>query len=269
MVSTERVGASEIPLLLCVSEEGRPGRLAGLDETFLQEVQARLGLKFHQRSALIAGGRLGAVHALDQARKLIETGYPYCVVAGVDSFLIGQTLAAYDAKGRLQTAANSDGFIPGEAGAAVLVGPASQAQGMQVACLGLGYGMEPAPLDSREPSRGEGLVQAFQAVLADSGADFTQLDYRITDNSGEQHGFKEAALALTRVLRERKEEFDIWHPADCIGEVGAAILPVVLGVALAAAKKGYAPGSGILCHFSDDGGERAAMVLRAENRKAA
>ena len=88
------------------------------------------------------------------------------------------------------------------------------------------------------------------------------LDFRITDNSGEQYYFKESALALSRNLRQRKTAFDIWHPADCIGEVGAAIGPCVLGIALAAARKGYAPGPGVLCHFANDDGERAALMLR-------
>lgn len=87
------------------------------------------------------------------------------------------------------------------------------------------------------------------------------LHYRITDISGEQYGFKEASLALTRILRDRKEEFDIWHPADCIGEVGAAIGPVVLAVLHAAMQKGYSPGKSALAHLANDQGKRAAMTV--------
>ena len=107
------------------------------------------------------------------------------------------------------------------------------------------------------------MVQAFKAAFADAGRTPADVDYRITDSNGEQYWFKEAALALTRTLRVRKEQFDIWHPADCVGEVGAAIGPCALGVALAAARKNYAPGRGPLCHFSGDDGERFALVLAA------
>ena len=89
-----------------------------------------------------------------------------------------------------------------------------------------------------------------------------ELDFRITDNSGEQYYFKEAALALSRTLRARKEEFDIWHPADCIGEVGAAIGPVMVTKALTASQKGYGRGRGILVHAGNDAGRRTAAVLR-------
>jgi 3-oxoacyl-[acyl-carrier-protein] synthase-1 len=90
------------------------------------------------------------------------------------------------------------------------------------------------------------------------------LDYRITDIGGEQYQFKEAALALSRLLRVRKEEFDIWHPADCIGEVGAASLPCMLGVVLYAAQKGYAPGPRPLAHLGNDDGKRVALALAAQ-----
>ena len=75
-------------------------------------------------------------------------------------------------------------------------------------------------------------------------------------------------MALTRVVRKVKPRFDLWHPGDCIGEVGSAIGACVLAVALAATRKGYAPGRCILCHFGNDEGERAALVLEFSTRGA-
>ena len=87
------------------------------------------------------------------------------------------------------------------------------------------------------------------------------LNFRITDISGEQYHFKEASLALSRILRKRKEEFDIWHPADCIGEVGAAMGPVMIAVLKAASEKRYAKGARMLVHLGNDDGKRSAMVF--------
>jgi 3-oxoacyl-[acyl-carrier-protein] synthase I len=252
----------KISFILCLAEEDRPGRFPGLDDGFFREIQQRLGRTFAPQSYLVARGRIGAVQAIDYARRLIAAGHPYCVVAGVDTYLVAQTLSAFRDERRLMTAENSNGFIPGEAAAAVLLGPAGSAAG-RLACVGIGYGSEPAPLGSGAPSRADGLVAAFHAAFADCGMTIGQTGYRLTDLSGEQYGFKEAALAMTRTLRDRKEEYDIWHPADCIGEVGAAAVPAVLGVALFAAGKGYAPGPRVLCHFAGNGAERAALVLAA------
>ena len=189
-------------------------------------------------------------------------------IEGGDTLLVGETLAAYHQKRRLQTAANSDGFIPGEAASAILVGPPRDGDENPFLCEGIGYGSEPAPVESEGPCRADGLVSAINDALRDAGTTLGQLDYRVTDLSGEQYGFKEAALALTRVLRERKEEFDIWHPADSIGEVGAAAVVAMLAAAKSAAQKGYAPGPGVILHAASDGAERAAMVLRLGGGRA-
>ena len=261
------VAASQIPLLLCLAEENRPGRIQGLDQTLVQELSQRLGIPQHPSSAVITNGRVGGVEAIRWAGEFIDQGYPYCLVAGVDTFLVGETLATFEAQRRLRTSQNSDGFIPGEAGAAVLLGPAGDQPPKQVRCLGIGFGRERATVDSEEPLRADGLAAALRAALADAGCTYDDVDYRLTDASGEQYVFKEAALAIARTMQKVKAEFDIWHPADCIGEVGAAVVPIVLSVAKMASDKGYAPGAGVLCHFGNDEGARAAMIVRHFNER--
>jgi 3-oxoacyl-[acyl-carrier-protein] synthase-1 len=242
-----------MPLLLCVAEKERPGRLEGLDDQLFHDVQAELGVRFHPRSAVIGRGRVAGALAMVQSRRLIhEERLPFCIIAGVDSFLVASTLF---------------GFIPGEAGAAILVGPQSATRNRQSAidllCLGIGTAQEKAAVDSEEPLRADGMVLAFKAALTDAGCTIGDLDFRITDSNGEQYWFKEATLALDRILRNRKELFEIWHPADCIGEIGAAVGPCALGIALQAARKDYAFGRGPLCHFSAEDGQRVALVMKA------
>jgi 3-oxoacyl-[acyl-carrier-protein] synthase-1 len=169
------------------------------------------------------------------------------------------TLSVYERASRLLTATNSNGFMPGEAGGAILVGRPSGEP--ELLCTGLGYGVEQAHIDSEEPLRADGLSTAFRQALADAGCALNALDFRITDVSGEQYYFKEAALALQRTMRARREEFDFWHPAECIGEAGAACGPAIVALADAACRKSYAPGRGILGHMGIDAGRRAAMVM--------
>ena len=251
-----------IPLLLCVAEKERPGRLAGLDDQLFHDIEAELGVRFHPSSGIIARGRVAGALALAEARRMIyEQRMPLCIIAGTDSYLLAATLDAYQKADRLLTSQNSNGFIPGEAGTAVLIGPPGKTRELELHCIGFGIGQEKATIDSEEPLRADGLVQAFQAAFSDGGKTLADVDYRITDSNGEQYWFKEAALAVTRILREHKELFEIWHHADCIGETGAASAVCALGVALAATRKRYAPGHGALCHFSAEDGERIALVL--------
>jgi 3-oxoacyl-[acyl-carrier-protein] synthase I len=253
-----------LPLLLCVAEQERPGRLEGLDDLLFEELEAELGVHFHPTlSAIVPQGRIGVAVALVQARKLIiEQHQERVLIAATDSLLTWPTLQYYQEAERLLSATNSNGFIPGEsAGAFLVTAAASNAEG-QLICRGVGYGTETAPIDSESPLRGDGLTQAVKAALVDAGLEMGDLDFRITDNSGEQYYFKEAALALSRILRVRKEEFDIWHPADCIGEVGAGIGAAIIAKALAAGRKAYARGNNILMHAGLDAGKRTAAVLQ-------
>lgn len=258
-----------IPLLLCVSETSRAGRFSGLESTILDSVAECLGCAFHSRSTVIPDGRIGGVHALMLAREIMDQDreIEHTLVCGVDTLLVTKTLDHYHKRRRLLTARHSDGFIPGEAAGAVLLGRLRSESRASIAVTGIGLGEEPAPIDSGKPLRADGLVMAIREAMSEAGIGFDQLAYRLTDNSGEQFGYKESALAMTRVVRPVKPEFDIQHPADCIGEVGAATVPTLLAVASVSESKGYAPGrfmgDGVLCHIGSDGAARAALVLRS------
>lgn len=255
-----------LPLILCLAEEDRPGRLPGLGGPLLLDIERELGVKFHPQSSVIEQGRVGGAIALLRAQKLLqEQRHPQVIVAAVDSYLSGATLAAFEQGDRLLTAVNSNGFIPGEAAAALLLGQASADGSMALTCRGLGFARESATIESDRPLRGDGMVEATKVALAAAGITLGQVDHRISDVSGEQYRFNELALALTRILRERKPAIGIWHPADCIGEAGAAALPVMLGVLHQAARKRYLPGPVFLAQLSNDDDKRAAVILSAES----
>lgn len=254
--------AAKTPLLIGVSVPQRPGRAAGLDCELLPEVCARLGCPVHPRSRLFVGDQVGAWVALAQARQWLDAGeLGHVVVAGVDSYLSEPTLHALADARRLHTSAQSNGFFPGEAAAAVLVGRATGDDELQV--VGWGHGVEPATLGNQLPQRAQGLTEAVRLALADAGVGLNQVAYRLTDLSGEHHKFKEAAFVAGRLNGgERSQPLGLWHPIEYLGEVGAAILPCLLAQALHAGREGYAPGPLALCHVGSDAGARAALVLR-------
>lgn len=251
-----------VPLLLCVAEAERPGRLDGLDDRLFLQIQEELGATFAADSAIITQGRVGVAVALLQARKLIiEGGHARVLIAATDSLLSWATLGHYERRGRLLTERNSNCFMPGEGAGALLVEVASGQAG-ELVCSGIGFGREAAHIDSEEPLRAEGLTQALKSALADAGAAMHDFDYRITDLSGEQYYFKEAALALSRTLRQRKESFDLWHPAESTGETGAAAGATMIALAQAACRKAFSPSPNILAHMANDAGQRAALTLQ-------
>jgi 3-oxoacyl-[acyl-carrier-protein] synthase-1 len=250
----------KMPLLLCTAEPERPGRLEDL-ETLPAQIERLLGVTFAPASAVIAHGRVSVALALRQAHSLIQQARtPGVLIAAADTLLNWETLSAYERADRLLTKRNSNGLMPGEAAGAVWVSePAGNAE---LRCAGVGLGLEAAHIDSGEPLRGEGLTTAIKAALLEANRQMHDMSFRIADLSGEQYYFHEAALALTRCLRGRKARFDIWHPAECTGEAGAAAGLSMLAVADAACRNGYAPGDCVLAHMSNDDGRRAAIILQ-------
>ena len=258
--------ADSITLLVCLPESNRPGVIKGLHEKILGDIQAELSLTFSKASQTFAQDRVSGVYAIDKARELLTRGAcRFCIIAGVDSFLTNGTISAFGP--RLLKENNSDGFIPGEAGCSVILGRLTPGMKPVLEISGTGFGKETIHIESENSlsMKAEGMVQAVSNALGEAGQDLANIDYRMSDANGEQYVFKEAALTLTRVLKKRKEKFDIWHPADCLGEIGAAIVPCTLGFALTAAQKKYAPGNKLVCHYGNDDGTRGAVILEYKN----
>ena len=227
----------------------RPGRLEGLDDQLFQEIDRRsLGMRFHPRSGIIARGRVAGALALIEARRLIyNERVPLLHHRRRGQLARRRHARRLREKNRLLTSQNSNGFIPGEAGAPSWLGHQSTRAGQQQKSCSASAS---APVRKKPrwiPNcHCEQTVSCKPSKRRSPMPDTTieDVDYRLTDANGEQYWFKEAGLAVTRTLRVTKEDFEIWHPVDCIGEIGAAIGPCALGVALAAARKNYAPGPG-------------------------
>lgn len=250
------------PLLLCLSEHDRQGRAISDDNQFFLDLQDELGMMFHEKSRVITNGPVSVAVALKHARSLIqELKVQHVMITATDSLLVGPTLAHYEEHERLLTSNNTNGFIPGEAGVALVVESGDAIQGNQLVCHGLGFGVEQAHVYSEEPLRADGLTAAIKESLEDFGHGESVLDFKITDISGEQYYFKEASLAFSRIDRTKRMAFDIWHPADCIGNVGSSLGLIMLAVLKAACEKTYTKGDHILAHLGSDDGKRSSMIF--------
>ena len=257
-----KVDLEQVPLIICLAEKERPGRVENLSNRVFFETQEELGIRFHKDSKVVEHGRVGGLVAMRQAREMIyKEKAEHIIVAGVDSLITGPALRVYEEQDRVLTSQNSDGFIPGEAAAAVLVTAPKASDEKQLICMGLGFGVEKSTIDSEEPLRADGLTTAIKESLNDANCNESILDFKITDTSGEQYYFKEASLAFSRVDRTKRTEFDFWHPSDCVGEVGAAMGMVMVIVLKSACEKSYSKGNHVLAHLGSDDGKRSSMVL--------
>jgi 3-oxoacyl-[acyl-carrier-protein] synthase I len=256
----------EVPLLVGLAEPGRPGAAGWSAERTISQVEEKFRVKFHPSlSKVIPKGHTAGFEGLRIARDLLQTTeVPGCLLCGVDSYINAGSLFWLDQNWRLKREGHTDGVIPGEAAAAVLVQrqvPSNRDPKAEV--VGLGFSQEKASVLAEEPLLGRGLADACRQALGEAGWGFHELDVRISDVTGENYGFRELALVegrLARVVRSQPQP--LWHAADSIGDTGAAAGVVQLVRATASWSKAYAPGAHAGCFTSAVPGDRAVALLR-------
>jgi 3-oxoacyl-[acyl-carrier-protein] synthase I len=260
-----------VPVLVGLAEPGRPAGGARLADTIVVMLEERLGLRFHPRlSSAIPGGHTAGFAALRAARALLnDAEVAGCLICGVDSYINASSLLWLEAQWRLKHEDHSNGVIPGEAAAAVYVhrSPAPTSS-VVIQLLGLGFGREQATITSEEPLLGLGLTGATRAALTEAGSKLDDMDYRLSDATGEVYGFKELALVVARLHRTWKAEVPHWHCADSIGDTGAAAGICQLVMASQAFRRNYAFGDRAICFTSAPHGDRAVAVLQRQREPA-
>ncbi|HJZ89869.1 MAG TPA: hypothetical protein VKE40_03285 [Gemmataceae bacterium] len=266
LATAPELRAKDVPLLVGLAEPGRPGGADRLLPRIIPEVQAKLGVEFHpDQTRAIPEGHTAAFAALHVARDLLQSpDVPACVVCAVDSFVNPVSLTWLDDTWRLKREGHSNGVIPGEAAAAILVTRDPPANGVAVRVAGLGFGREDAHVLSDRPLLGFGLAEAARAALAEANVRMRDIHLRLSDVTGEAYGFKEQALSLSRLMREGPSDLPVWHWADAIGDCGAAAGVCMLAFARHAFLGSYAPGTRAMCYTSAVRGDRAVAVLERQ-----
>ena len=256
---------ARLPVLVLVLVAGADSvsGVPAAGDRILGSISATLGRALAAESSVIAGGSAGAMHALERAASLLET-HPSVAICGVDSYVTRRGLRALEASGRLKTDSNPDGLIPGEAAACVeLSRLGSGATELRIEGFGMGHESARPP----DPVVGLGLADAMRSALAMAKLGMEDVDFRASDLSGERAGFAEANYALARVLRVRKERFEMLHPAECVGAVGAASGPLILAHLKCLYANGAAPARRGFCELAAESGVRGVLVVSGTNRE--
>lgn len=224
-----------------------------------------LDLRFHADSCVLTGGRAALSLALERAELLLRReGIDGVLLVGVDSLLDAATISRLLSEERLLTPKNADGFIPGEAAAAVLLQAGDAVANGQrcVHITGHGRGVEPGRVDGSVPSRAQGLTQAVRAAMASAALSYEHLDFRCADQNGEAFYAKEASHAFGRIAPVGGDALQLLTVADGVGEVGAALGPVMLAHLSRLMRHPFGPGACGILHLADDDGTRAAAVVQ-------
>jgi 3-oxoacyl-[acyl-carrier-protein] synthase-1 len=253
------------PLLLALPGPG-PAGTQGVGSSLLRQLadQARVSLDLGN-SRIIQKGRAGGLLALRQAQELIrEQRVPYVLVGGVDTYLDRVLLAQLDGEDRLRQKGPSDGFVPGEAAAFLLLRPVSAAKGSHMEPIAritaMGEGRETGHWSSAEPYLGEGLAEAFRDLFGRLPEGAPKVGCVYAGLNGERFWSKEWGTAYLRSSERFEGALRLEHPIENIGDPGAALGPCLTALAAVTVCQGHRS-SPCLVWCSSDGEERAVVLV--------
>jgi 3-oxoacyl-[acyl-carrier-protein] synthase-1 len=247
----------------------RPGLPQDLEGQLKRAISERYPGRFVGIAAF-ANGHAAGLLALDAAfRKLDQGAFDACVVAGVDSYMVPETLEWLEENDQLHGAGalnNAWGFIPGEGASALLLASGAALRTLQLQPLAfvrsVGLGTEKNRIKTETVCIGEGLTDAFRAALGvlPQGAQVTDV---YCDMNGEPYRADEFGFACLRTKEWFVAASEFIAPADCWGDVAAASGPLCITLSIVAGCKAYAKGPLAFIWASSELGERAGAVIRA------
>jgi 3-oxoacyl-[acyl-carrier-protein] synthase-1 len=270
LIDRAQVARSELPrtgLLVALPAPDTATSSWNLGQTFMPSLLARAGLSelASPHLAVDQSGNTGVLSLIGRAASLLESGTTdQCIVLGVDSYIDLDRLHALDVAYRLKSQRGLDGFIPGEASVALLLEriaprvPTRRPSTARLTCPRLAS--EPRPLTGDRASTGAGLATALRGALRDLQEPGPS-GWVLCDLNGESYRAFEWGLVRVRLAAQLAERIVLQHPADSIGDTGAACGGLLIACATQAFVRKYARERAALVWTASDGGSRGALLV--------
>lgn len=219
-------------------------------------------------SVELVSGPAAAAAALPRAVAALDAG-------AVDALLLGGThsdhdptaVAALEEAGRLFSPSNLDALVPGESAAFALCmrDDVARRSGLPAwaRLRGVGHGVSAARPDNDESAyRAEGLTHAIREACH-AMSDQDRAGWGLCDHTFETLRLREWQAMMVRTRDRWGEPLFVDSPAQRLGHVGAAALPLFVALCAEGWRRGYAPSELALVFAGSDTGERGALLLGA------
>ena len=211
-------------------------------------------------------GKAGIGIAIKHAYTLLNSHpHPrYVIVIGADTHLDSASIENYLTSERIRSSDNSDGFIPGEGAGAIaltLTDKPSKIEEQSLWIDGIGICNETSSPTNGLPILAKGLTIAIRDSITQAGKNIDDYFFNASGVSGEQWFFKEAAIAMDRVMNLKKNHFPHRLISQSIGEVGSACGPLTLAWIGSEMNPYDNLGPRGLLHFSNENGLRTSLSI--------
>jgi 3-oxoacyl-[acyl-carrier-protein] synthase I len=246
-----------LPVVVCAPETADLGNPeAGLLEAIVAGAPFPVD---RARSRIIARGKDALPEALALVGRMFTAREAAgCYLVGTDCLIAPKRLRRLARAGAVVDGVNSDGFIPGE-GAAALLLVAHADRATKALIAGVGSARD-AGLAKGEAATGQAIGQALDQALADARLKPAQLSAAVHDLAGQYALFEELALAVGRPPLASLPALKMIQPAIATGELGAASGVLSLAAAAFFLERGVAREAAAAL-FTSAGPSRGAAIL--------
>jgi 3-oxoacyl-[acyl-carrier-protein] synthase-1 len=274
-----RLGAPALRSVLGRAGEPPIRLYLGLPQLTLEEAPWMKGFSLYLAKAaglaldvpscrVVPAGRAAALVALELGMQALEQDPSRpVVIGGIDTYLDLKLLAYLDAEGRILGPEVSDGFIPGEGAAfLVLADPSvAAAGGMAVAVEAAASARDPGHRSGTAPARGEGLATAIELLRSHLPDPASVVGSTFAGLNGESFDAKQWGVARMRHTDFFSPDAVMAHPADCFGDAGAAMGALLLALGARAIAGRERRGPALIWAASDGETRACALLSHAQN----
>lgn len=259
---------AEIPYFVAFPEwNSRPGLI------FENDLEGRVKAKvdrsvpgFRDRSSFVYGGQsIGFQLLQDAVEKIAGGDMEACLIGGVDSYLVQDTIRWLEKTGLLHCEDNPNGFTPGEGAAFYILASEARAEreGWQplARVLGVSCQSEPNPFEGEEVCTGRGLRNAIRKACSPSFDEQSRIQHAYCDMNGDRERANELGFLLPQVKEFLDNDIELEMPAGKWGDLGAGTSPALINLAIASSGLGYARGKRTLVWCSSQNNHRGAAFL--------
>jgi 3-oxoacyl-[acyl-carrier-protein] synthase-1 len=188
------------------------------------------------------------------------------VLGGLHTDFEPEVIQGLEASGRLFARDNLDAVIPGECAAFVVLMREPDAARYELPALarlrGIGDGRDGVRIDNTASAyEAFGLAAAARAATKSLGESEQTAGWVLTDLTHEMWRQKEWQSVFVRLQRVLGNPYYIDSPAQRMGQLGGAALPLLMTIAATAWQYDYAPSPRAILLGTSKGGGRAALTL--------
>lgn len=267
---TECLAASDDPgpvaVFLCCPEPERahPGMEELAAAELLRRVEEKVGRPFLPASKVIESGAAGLLEGMRLGRELLRRREAdRFVVGGVDSLLNAADVGRLRGMNRVHGPANPQGVIPGEGAVFLMYSATGRSTRFMPLAVVHGFAVEREKdvVTGEKYSLGRALTAATVAALRDANIHEKEVEFVVSNHTGERYAAWETTMAHARSYRTRREGIPVTYPAAEVGHLGAASGALALMVAGMAIARAHAPGPVGTVEIASEGELRGACVV--------